>query len=263
MTHPLVRVETLSKDAQLLYDRHCTPDSASLHLDRDWFAPNAARLSQYARGARHLDPDYTPSDRLMRATEELVDAGFATWNYGKTQIYLIRYDPRIYTIARGNGPWDVRISRTENLRQQGSEGVLLAVLEGASLETRRETSELEIVARVPNARDEEHDPAFAARITLQLPTFPELYGRRITYRGVAGSAYLYPFGSEPTLLDAHDARIELAEPVWCTDTHCQDTDDDGNSLEHLLAPYQPPQTGLGRSLVIVEATMRQSEGAAA
>lgn len=269
MTHPTMLLSALSEDAQQLYNSRISEEDmysslTSLKLDRDWLAPNAARLSTNAfRPELRLDPEFTPDARLLSAVEELVKAGYAAQSWGDTRSYsLVRIDSSVYTVAQGDGPWDIRISRVPAPRDNSHQGTLLAVLEGAYLETQNGPNELRLQVPVPRARDEEHDRATAASVTVFMPTFPTIYGRQLSFHGMAAAAHLYPLGTDPTLIDPRDKSVLLDAPVTCDHEQCQGVDDDGRDLTHVFAPYLPPQVNLKRALLSIEARIRTDrEGA--
>ncbi|MFI9629255.1 hypothetical protein [Streptomyces sp. NPDC052042] len=246
MTFPVLPLSALSEDAQLLYSRRSL--SGTLTLDRDWFDQAAPRMSQYAlRPEYRLDPEFTPDERLADAVRELVDAGYA-WHSGAQTYGLQRIDTELFTVADGEGPWDVSVYQVDRPGSRSSDGRLIAELRGATLSTHDETSQLTIDVQVPDARDEEHDPAYAALIELLLPSFPKFSGRMLSFWGIAGNTHLYPFGTTPTLLDRMFKPIE--RPEWCTYEHCQG----GNGRErHMIAPYQPPTVDLSSAVLYVEA----------
>lgn len=256
MSYPTVPLSVLSENARTLYGS----DRTELTLDRDWLQPDAHRMSSYAlRPERQLDPDFTPNDELQAAIDELVEAGYA-WHAHSNLYGIRRVDPKHFTVATGKGPWIIAVSRVTHpglTPAQDEDGALLAVLDGADITTRTGTGsgsrELHLTVRVPSAYDEEHDPATAARIELQLPTFPEIYGSRLTFWGSAGAAHLYPMGTDPRLIDARD-HTPIDKPVRCGGEYCQG----GKSghKKHVFAPYQPPAVDLQRALLHVEARLR-------
>ncbi|XKH58563.1 hypothetical protein LG293_16040 (plasmid) [Citricoccus nitrophenolicus] len=252
MNYPVVAQTSLSEDAQFLYARRAQPNTSAFQLDRDWLDPQAHRMSKYGLDpARLLDPHYEPSEALLAAVGELVEAGYAQAHGPMYE--MTRVDPEIYTVAVGQGFWDVHVSRVSRPGRAGAEGELIAVLTGSELVTGDYSgpSELQVNVRAPVARDEEHDPAFAARISVQLPTAPQIVGPRLTFWGVANEANLYPLGTDPTLLDARTHQ-PMPDRVWCDRHQCADS-------PHPVAPYQPPRVELSRALLCIEA--RPSHGA--
>lgn len=258
MKYPTAHLTTLSDNARLLYGSART----SLQLDRDWLKPGAHRMSAHAFDeSRKLDPEFTPSDELLAAVGELVDAGYA-WHSHSSQYGMLRVDPRHYTVAKGDGPWVVTISRVTRpglTPFQDEDGALIAVLDGAELLTRSDRGterDLNLSVVVPGARDVEHDPAYAANITLQLPTFPQIHGRRMTFWGIAQAVHLYPLGTDPRLLDdrTHEA---LDAPVQCTSEYCQGGEK--GREPHVFAPYLPPAVDLQRSVLCIEAYIRKPQ----
>ncbi|WP_424863022.1 hypothetical protein [Streptomyces sp. MMS24-I29] len=81
------------------------------------------------------------------------------------------------------------------------------------------------------------------------PSFPSFYGRTMSFWGVVGDAHLYPFGTEPTLLDTRTGAA-IDEPVWCDYERHQG----GNGNErHMIAPHQPAAVDLSSAVLYVEA----------
>ncbi len=254
MSYPTVPITTLSDNARWLYRRAGT----TLTLDRDWLQDHAHRMSPYASHPKlMLDPDFQPGYQLSAAVGELTAAGYLWHSHGNV-FGVRRVDPEVYTIAIGDGPWTIEVSRVDRpglTASQSEDGVLIAVLEGAELSTRSDSGfgspELHLNVLVPGARDIEHDPAYAAAITLQLPTFPQIYGRRLIFWGVAETAHLYPLETDPTLLDDR-THEPIEHAVRCNDEHCQGGE---NSRDpHVFAPYLPPKVDLVRAVLCVEAT---------
>lgn len=242
MKHPTVALTDLSVDAQTLYGSA----RKTLKLDRDWLKP----------GTSQADPTFTPSAAILAAVDELVDAGYA-WNSSGNVYGLRSVDPQLYTVATGNGPWRIEVARVlrPGLREH-HEGTLLAVLDGAELETESmqgAVSAITLSVAIPGAHDSVHDPAYAAMITVQLPTFPRFNGREMIFWGIAETVHLYPIGTDPRLVEDRTFRA-LSAPVPCTDKHCRSGHK--GRRPHVIAPELPPAVDLQRSVLCIEATIR-------
>lgn len=246
MSYPTVPIKALSEDAQMLYALGLGSGDVgmpSLKIDRDWLAAGSSRLSEHAFRPEHrLDPKFTPNAKLAAALEELVAAGFGWWQFEKKAITLHRLEPE-YTIAQGEGGWNIEVSLVKRPGNHANDGSRLAILNGADLQTSGQTSgftELQLKVAVPGATDCEHDPAYAAQVIMMLPTFPQIYGTQLTFYGVATEVYLYPFGTKPTLREeaGHYTKL-LTEPLWCESETCQGGQNQRS--KHVFAPYLPPK----------------------
>lgn len=255
MKYPTVPLAELSQDALTLYKIGA---GSSLPLDRDWFAPNAHRMSQYALlPGFKPDPDFQPDQRLRAAIDELVAAGFVSDPSGNT-LWITRVASD-YTLAVGDGPWSITVSLVNRPGQYKAEGLLRVVLEGAELDTSEQTyggPNVRLATYVPNALDFEHSSAYSASIELRLPTFPMISTTQIRLWGMIANAHLYPLGTDPLLLDDHSNEA-ITEPVRCELDQCSDEHEGGSP--HFIAPYLPPQVdALTGALVCVEASIRDT-----
>lgn len=253
VTYPTAPLSALSEDARALYDS-VGEESSSIELDRDWLHKDASRMSAHAfREHLRTDPNFSPSERLAGAMGELVDAGYAWHSHGRT--YGVQaVVPDLYTVAHGESPWVVRVHEVQRAHAGYQHGArLIAVLDGAEISNGSDIATVQCT--VPEARDEEHDPAYSARVRIAIPTPIELHGDRLSFFGVVEEMFLYPIGVDPRLRDTRNPEREIEQMDVCDSEHCQG-DGDGRS-KHYFAPYLPPRTHPQKNLLRIEAHIRR------
>lgn len=224
LTYPTATPASLSPDARVVhayYDR-----TSGSRVDLDVFDNEARRRGYVSREAAET---FVPTPRFLTAVAELEAVGLASYS---TEWKTIRVTgiSKYYTVAKGRGSSLIEVRVATDAR---SEGVLLAVLLGADIETGSDSggrSAWTLRARHENATDEEHDAASTAHLTVLHPTVESASYGIVTYQGVLTEAHLYPLGTDPL-------RVDGAEVEMC---------DGGSGCDgpHPYAPYLPPKVAL-------------------